>query len=159
MAENESLTHLFMRTSLYSLFLRQYTKSALLLALLASASAFAPQPARGSFMTSTRLYQQEYGKYDDKLWDGDAKKDIYAAWNPNAPRSPNNFNPFETWEGNSPDASGFFPGEVRYKDPQRPNVNFSIMMVERSEMEQRKANPKPGDVPGAPGCRNKKPAY
>merc|ERR1719215_2157562 len=38
----------------------------------------------------------EYGKYDEQMWDNDAKKEIYAAWNPNSPRSANNFNPFET---------------------------------------------------------------
>jgi hypothetical protein len=95
-----------------------------------------------------------YGKYDDQLWDGDAKNEIYAAWDPASPRSPTNFNPYETWDGNSPDASGFYPGEGRYKDPARPNVNFQIMMEEREESEQRAANPKPGDVPGCPGCRN-----
>lgn len=40
---------------------------------------------------------------------------MYNAWDPSAPRSPSNFNPFETWEGNSPDASGFYPGEVRFR--------------------------------------------
>merc|ERR1719236_139285 len=91
-----------------------------------------------------------YGKYDDKLWDNEAKKDVYNMWDPNQPRSANNFNPFETWEGNSPDASGFYPGEGFYKDPIRGNVNFQQMMEEREEAEQRAANPKPGDAPGAP---------
>merc|ERR1719394_1049510 len=92
-----------------------------------------------------------YGKYDDKLWDNEAKKDVYNSWDPNSPRSPMNFNPFETWDGNSPDASGFYPGEGFYKDPIRPDVSYAIMLKEKEEMEQRKANPKPGDVPGAPG--------
>ena len=78
-----------------------------------------------------------YGEYDDKLWDNDAKKEIYAKWDPNQPRSPLNFNPFETWDGNSPDASGFYPGEIRYKDPQRGDVNFQQMMDERAEAEER----------------------
>lgn len=65
-----------------------------------------------------------------------------------------NFNPFETWEGNSPDASGFYPGEGFYKDPIRGDVNFQQMMDERAEAEERAANPKAGDQPGAPGCRN-----
>merc|ERR1712003_531511 len=96
----------------------------------------------------------QYGKYDGLLWDNNAKKEIYAAWDPNSPRSPLNFNPFETWDGNSPDASGFYPGERRYKDPARGDVSFQTMMDERKEAEERAANPKPGDVPGAPGCRN-----
>jgi hypothetical protein len=128
----------------------QYTKIVALLALVASTSAFAPAP---SARTVTKLFQS-YGKYDDKLWDNEAKKDVYNSWDPSQPRSAMNFNPFETWDGNSPDASGFYPGENFYKDPSRGDVNFQQMMVEREEMEQRQANPKPGDVPGAPGCRN-----
>mmetsp|Transcript_32165 Transcript_32165/g.78150 ORF Transcript_32165/g.78150 Transcript_32165/m.78150 type:complete len:205 (+) Transcript_32165:137-751(+) len=112
----------------------------------AAPAAAAPAAAAASGMT--------YGKYDEQMWDGDAKKEIYAAWDPNSPRSPANFNPFETWEGNSPDASGFYPGEGRYKDPARPDVSFDLMMIERAEIEERNANPKPGFVPGCPGCRN-----
>jgi len=54
----------------------------------------------------------EYGEYDDKLWDNDAKKDVYNKWDPTAARSAKNFNPFETYKGNSCDASGVYPGEV-----------------------------------------------
>jgi len=125
-----------------------------LLFLVASASAFAPAPFGARVSTRIGMGDKVYGKYDDKLWDNEAKKEIYNAWDPNQPRSPMNFNPFETWEGNSPDASGFYPGENRYKDPARGDINFAAMMVEREEAEQRAANPKPGDVPGCPGCRN-----
>jgi hypothetical protein len=93
------------------------------------------------------------GKYDGKLWDMDAKMDVYNAWNPNAPRSAGNFNPFETWDGNSPDSSGFYPGEGRYKDPIRPDVNFAKMQAERAILDNIAANPKPGNVKGCPGCR------
>lgn len=125
-------------------------KTAILALTVAGAAAFAPvQTPRVS--TALNL---EYGKYDDQLWDNNAKKDVYAAWDPNAPRSVTNFNPFETWDGNSPDASGFYPGEIRYKDPARGDVSFDIMMAERAEAEERAANPKPGDAPGCPGCRN-----
>lgn len=65
-----------------------------------------------------------------------------------------NFNPFETFGGNSPDASGIFPGEPFYKDPKRGDVNYASMMAEKAEAEERAANPKPGNVPGCPGCRN-----
>jgi hypothetical protein len=75
-----------------------------LVALSASASAFAPAPFG---RVSTRI-QSKYGEFDDKLWDNEAKKTVYAKWDPSAPRSPLNFNPFETWDGNSPDASGFY---------------------------------------------------
>eukprot|EP00584_Thalassiosira_punctigera_P017181 CAMPEP_0172573258 /NCGR_PEP_ID=MMETSP1067-20121228/136085_1 /TAXON_ID=265564 ORGANISM="Thalassiosira punctigera, Strain Tpunct2005C2" /NCGR_SAMPLE_ID=MMETSP1067 /ASSEMBLY_ACC=CAM_ASM_000444 /LENGTH=86 /DNA_ID=CAMNT_0013365855 /DNA_START=1631 /DNA_END=1887 /DNA_ORIENTATION=- len=78
-------------------------------ALVASASAFVPiQNAR----MPTKL-NFEYGEYDDKLWDNDAKKDVYNKWDPATPRSAKNFNPFETFKGNSCDASGIFPGESR----------------------------------------------
>ena len=43
--------------------------------------------------------------------------------------------------------------QVRYKDPLRGDVNFQTMMAERTEAEQRAANPKPGSAPGCPGCR------
>ena len=95
----------------------------------------AAAPADGSF---------QYGKYDDQLWDHAAKKDVYATFDPNAPRSTQNFNPFETFEGNSPDASGIYPGENRYKDPIRGDVNFQQMMEEKADMEDMAANPKPG---------------
>lgn len=83
-------------------------KVTLALALAASASAFVPAM---NARAPTHL-NFEYGEYDDKLWDNDAKKEIYDKWDPSAPRSPLNFNPFETYKGNSCDASGIFPGEV-----------------------------------------------
>ena len=134
------------RTSLQNL------KVATLIAAVASVSAFAPAPKFG--LTRTSLNAFEYGEYDDKLWDNDAKKEIYAKWDPNSPRSVVNFNPFETFKGNSPDASGIFPGEPRYKDPVRPDVSFASMQIEKAEIEDRLANPKAGEAPGAPGCRN-----
>mmetsp|Transcript_6494 Transcript_6494/g.5333 ORF Transcript_6494/g.5333 Transcript_6494/m.5333 type:complete len:135 (-) Transcript_6494:144-548(-) len=129
-----------------------------IVALAASASAFAPASLPSSVQSATSLFNNPdgYGKYDDKLWDNEAKKDVYASWDPNAPRSGSNFNPFETWEGNTPDASGKYPGESWYKDPQRGDVNFAQMMVEREEAEARAASPKAGDAPGSPGCRNAK---
>jgi hypothetical protein len=129
----------------------QYAKTLALIALVTGANAFAP--ASFGVRSATRLFF-EYGEYDEKLWDNDAKKEVYNKWDPNSPRSTRNFNPFETWNGNSPDASGIYPGEPRYKDPIRPDVNFAIMMAERAEAEERAANPKPGDVPGAPGRKN-----
>lgn len=129
-------------------------KSVAIVALTAaSASAFAP--SQFGVRTVTSLNQVfQYGKYDDKLWDNDAKKAVYAAWDPNAPRTVDNFNPFETFEGNSPDASGMFPGEMRYKDPTRGDVSFAKMMEERAEADERAANPKAGDAPGCAGCKN-----
>lgn len=124
---------------------------ATVLGLAASASAFAPTPFGARVGTQLNF---EFGKYDDKLWDQDSKKDIYDSWDPESPRSSMNFNPFETWKGNSPDASGVFPGEAFYKDPMRGDTNFQTMMAEKADAEERAANPKPGNVPGAPGCKN-----
>jgi hypothetical protein len=124
-------------------------KSFLLAALVASASAFAPQQA--AFGVKTALYSG--GAYEGKLWDMSAKLEIYGIWDPTAPRSPTNFSPFETWDGNSPDASGYYPGEGRYKDPQRPDVSYASMQEERKILDEIAANPKAGQVAGAPGMR------
>merc|ERR1719251_699103 len=128
-----------------------YSKTLATLALATGASAFAPSSFGAR--TSTAVFF-EYGEYDEKMWDNEAKKDVYAKWDPNAPRSTRNFNPFETFGGNSPDASGIYPGEMRYKDPVRPDVSYASMLAEKAELEQIEANPKAGDVPGAPGCKN-----
>jgi len=96
----------------------------------------------------------EYGDYDDKLWDNDAKKDVYGKWDPSSPRGVKNFNPFETFKSNSPDASGIYPGEPRYKDPMRGDVSYTVMMEEKAEIEERIANPKAGEEPGCAGCKN-----
>ena len=122
----------------------------ILATLVASAAAFAPMSAPS---TSTALNLQ-YGEFDGQMWDNDTKKTIYDKYDPNAARSVFNFNPFETFEGNSPDASGYYPGETGYKDPARGDVNFASMMVERAEIEERLANPKAGYTPGCPGCKN-----
>mmetsp|Transcript_22419 Transcript_22419/g.40442 ORF Transcript_22419/g.40442 Transcript_22419/m.40442 type:complete len:130 (-) Transcript_22419:153-542(-) len=128
-----------------------YVKSAIILAVAASASAFAPAPF-GARM-DTRVFF-EFGQFDDKLWDIEAKKEVYGSWDPATPRSTMNFNPFETFKGNSPDASGIYPGEPRYKDPMRGDVSFAIMMEEKAYLENLAANPKDGDAPGANGCKN-----
>ena len=112
------------------LFSKQIKTIVALFALVASASAFAPQQPT-AFARSKIVVFGDYGKYDEQLWDMDAKLDVYNTWDPNSPRSAANFNPFETYEGNSPDASGFYPGEGRYKDPVRPDVNFAAMQAER----------------------------
>ena len=73
--------------------------SAIVLALCAAgATAFMPA-SQPRFVA--KLYANQYGKYDEKLWNIAAKKDIFDAWDPEAPRSELNFNPFErvSWEG------------------------------------------------------------
>lgn len=117
-------------------------------------AAAAPAPVAAAPAAGSSGAAGQYGAYDDQMWNMDAKQIIYGQWDPNSPRSPMNFNPFETWDGNSPDASGFFPGERRYKDPKRGDVSYAIMQAEQLILDEMKANPKPGNVPGAPGCRS-----
>merc|ERR1712194_1001679 len=95
-------------------------KLAILSLIIASASAFAPL---SSPRVSTSL-NLSYGEFDAQT-----------------ARSVLNFNPFETFEGNSPDASGYYPGETGYKDPARGDVSYASMQVERAEIEERLANP------------------
>jgi hypothetical protein len=128
----------------------QYSKIIALLALTASASAFAP--ASFGVRTSMKLFR-DYGEFNGKMWDTATKTIVYDKWDPSAPRTVFNFNPFETWDGNSPDASGIYPGETGYLDPLRGEASFTIMMEERALSEARAANPKAGDTPGCPGCR------
>lgn len=131
--------------------LSQFSKVVALSALVASASAFAPSTFGGRVATNLNI---QYGEYDEKLWDQEAKKVIYGKWDPSAPRSTMNFNPFETFLSNSPDASGIYPGEAFYKDPIRGDVSYAIMLAEKAYLENLAANPKPGQVPGCTGCKN-----
>uniref|UniRef100_A0A7S2NRF0 Uncharacterized protein n=1 Tax=Leptocylindrus danicus TaxID=163516 RepID=A0A7S2NRF0_9STRA len=127
-------------------------KKIVLATLLASAAAFAPSATFG-VRTNTAL-SFEYGEFDDELWDNEAKKVVYEKWDPNSPRTTRNFNPFETFKGNSPDASGIYPGEARYKDPKRGDVSYAIMMVEKADIDDMTANPKAGSEPGCAGCKS-----
>ena len=105
-----NITNLFSNIQyLFPLTIAKQLTKIVALAFVASASAFVP--AANTRMPS-KLYF-EYGEYDDKLWDTDAKNDVYAKWDPASPRSAKNFNPYETYKGNSCDCSGIYPGEVR----------------------------------------------
>ena len=54
--------------------------------------------------------------------------------------------------GNAADCSGYFPGEIRYKDPIRPDASYTIMqeeakvMAELSEDPKFKTTGKPGNL-------------
>uniref|UniRef100_A0A6S8UPP8 Uncharacterized protein n=1 Tax=Chaetoceros debilis TaxID=122233 RepID=A0A6S8UPP8_9STRA len=110
----------------------------------AAAPAGAP-PSENAFV---------FGAFDNVLWSNENKKTVYDQWDPQQPRSTRNFNPFETFGGNSPDASGIFPGQPRYKDPIRPDVSYAIMQAENAERDARNVTPKFMSCPGAPGCVN-----
>lgn len=96
-------------------------KTFILALTIATATAFAPVAPKQT--SSTALFL-EMGNYDGKLWDNEAKKAVYTAWDPNTPRTVNNFNPFETWDGNSP-VSYFWTFFVRRKMKRRRfKMNF-----------------------------------
>lgn len=76
------------------------------------------------------------GKYDGKLWDDAAKADVLSTYDPSAPWSETNFDPnVKDAAGNKCDASGYYPGEGRYKDPIRPDVSFAEYMKQKAEKE------------------------
>ena len=98
-------------------------KSILAVALVASASAFLP--AQNARMVTKLNF--EYGEYDGKMFDQESKKDLYNKWDPNSPRSTRNFNPFETFKGNSPDGSGIYPGGVSLSCYQKWTLMFYLI--------------------------------
>ncbi|KAL7553263.1 hypothetical protein ACHAWF_016518 [Thalassiosira exigua] len=95
----------------------------------------------------------QYGVHHGKIWDHDAKKDVYDRWDPVRPRSVRNFDPFETFRGNSCDASGFYPGEPRYQEPVRGDVSYATVQAERADAAERNSNPSPVPERGAPAAR------
>ena len=111
--------------------------------------------ARGRFGFFSVVVFGGAGKYEGQIFGFPEKKDLWENWDPNSPRSETNFNPFErNPDGNACDCSGYFPGEGKYSDPARPDVDFAAMMAEKTAMAEIEANPKAGDVPGAPGRLN-----
>jgi len=86
------------------------------------------------------------------VWGLEAKKAVFAAWDPEKPRDYDNFNPFErNLDGGVCDMNGCFPGESRgYKPPNRPDASWAIMQAEKAEMEVIKTDPK-YSLSGKPG--------
>jgi len=66
------------------------------------------------------------------IWGIEAKTAIFNAWDPESPRTYDNFNPFErNDEGTMCDTNGCFPGQSRgYKPPNRPDQSWAIMQVQ-----------------------------
>ena len=89
----------------------------------------------------------------DGVWSFEAKKDCFAAWDPEKPRSYDNFNPFErNDEAQQCDMNGCFPGQDRaYKVPQRPDINWAMQQEQTKEMEDMKANNPKFSLTGKPG--------
>ncbi|CAN0028708.1 unnamed protein product [Scytosiphon promiscuus] len=119
----------------------KFTTAVVFAASCACASAFvAPgaavsrgiaQPTRAASVQSLNA-----GKYDGKVWDDAAKADVLSEYDASQPWSETNFDPnVKDGAGNKCDASGYYPGETRYKDPIRPDVTFAEYMKQKAEKE------------------------
>merc|ERR1719311_473728 len=91
------------------------------------------------------------------VWSFDAKKWVYDQWDPEKPRTYENFNPFERNDESAMcDTNGCFPGQSRgYKSPMRPDQSWDIMQKEAKLMEELKAEAKFQST-GKPGNFNRK---
>jgi len=80
----------------------------------------------------------------DGVWSFDAKKWVYDQWDPEKPRTYDNFNPFERNDESAMcDTNGCFPGQSRgYKSPVRPDQSWEIMQKEREAMDALKTEAK-----------------
>jgi hypothetical protein len=93
----------------------------------------------------------DISKYD-WVWGFDAKKEVFEAWNPEAKRDYNNFNPFErNDEGQMCDPNGCFPGQSRgYKPPNRPDVDWASQQ-ETTKLQQELMKLPKASITGKPG--------
>ena len=91
-------------------------------------------------------------KFNGQVWGIDAKIEVFEAWNPEAMRDYDNFNPFERNDDSAQcDTNGCFPGQSRgYSIPTRPDASWAIMQEEAKTMEGLKALPK-YNIKGKPG--------
>ena len=91
------------------------------------------------------------------IWNFDAQKACFDAWDPEKPRSYTNFNPFErNGDGAKCDTNGCFPGESRgSKSPLRPDVSWDQMQKEKVKLDDLAKSPKWG-LKGKPGCYSMK---
>jgi hypothetical protein len=78
------------------------------------------------------------------VWSFDAKKWVYDQWDPEKPRTYENFNPFERNDESAMcDTNGCFPGQSRgYKSPMRPDQSWDIMQKEKAAMDELAKEPK-----------------
>uniref|UniRef100_A0A7S2UVN9 PS II complex 12 kDa extrinsic protein n=1 Tax=Fibrocapsa japonica TaxID=94617 RepID=A0A7S2UVN9_9STRA len=118
-------------------------------AALSGVSAFNGGVVMGRASSALKM-----SRFDGQVWGTPQMKEIYDEWNPDLPRSEDNFNPFErNKDGNQCDTSGYFPGDTKYKDPARPDTDFAAMMADRAVMDQLKTEEK-FNLKGKPGCYN-----
>merc|ERR1711990_1341569 len=88
----------------------------------------------------------------DEIWGIEAKTACFNDWDPEKPRTYDNFNPFErNDEGAMADTNGCFPGQSRgYKSPNRPDQSWEIMQKERAAMDELAKEAK-SNMKGKPG--------
>jgi len=91
-------------------------------------------------------------RMNGEVWDFANKKALFDEWDPESPRTYDNFNPFErNDEGSMADTNGCFPGQSRgYKSPVRPDQSWEIMQKEQAAMKELETDPK-FSVKGKPG--------
>jgi hypothetical protein len=87
------------------------------------------------------------------VWSIEAKMVVLERWNPEMPRTYENFNPFERNDENRlSDTAGCFPGQSRgYRSPLLPRSSFAEAQADRVKMDEAKKHPKFA-ITGMPGC-------
>ena len=87
------------------------------------------------------------------VWCVEAKAIVLERWDPESPRTYENFNPFERNDENRLcDTAGCFPGQSRgYRSPLLPRSSFAEMQADKVKMEEIAKHPK-FDLKGKPGC-------
>lgn len=114
------------------------------------AAIFAPQglvvgrSAAVKAPSASMMFQTTVESKFDGIWSHEAKMECYAQWDPEAPRSYDNFNPFErNDEAQQCDVNGCFPGQGKgYQVPNRPDINWARQQELNAIMEELKKEPK-----------------
>ena len=114
------------------------------------AAIFAPQglvvgrSAAVKAPSASMMFQTTVDSKFDGIWSHEAKMECYAQWDPEAPRSYDNFNPFErNLDGAMSDENGCFPGQGKgYQVPNRPDINWARQQELNAIMEELKKEPK-----------------
>ena len=128
-----------------------------MLALTTSAlSLVATSLTPGALQRTTNVQMYDLGAYDG-IWSHEAKMEVYNKWDPEQPRSYQNFNPFErNDEGQPCDPNGCFSGQSKgYKPPNRPDVSWARQQELNGLMDELKKDPK-FSLTGKPGCFSSK---
>ena len=106
---------------------------------------------RAAAVSTPKAQMFDISAFDD-IWGHEAKMAAYNAWDPEKPRSYDNFNPFErNDEAQQCDVNGCFPGQGKgYVVPNRPDINWARQQELNAIMEELKKEPK-FQTTGKPG--------